>query len=356
MPADTLATPGATPFNGSAHETAGLAVPGAPDGLNNRPTQWIAVGIDGTGRGEKALAWAARRASRTGSGLALICVVSPKAQTRSASEEDKITWMDEIRAQADEDARNAGVLEADPAPVAAPTPLAIDMAQGILERLATEVRAILPEECPVRTQLLEGDVVTMLAGIAPEYSLLVMGSHHGRTMSDVVGGARGYRLSVATSTPVAVIPHDWDPVPVTNGIVVGVGHDDSAEAALAFGVEESLHTGKPLEIISSWGLPAALSKPAELMGGGVSPVGDVLAGNLTDLCSQLQQQHPGLTVSARPVEGPSPAKVLMDCAAGKSMLVIGSHGRSTLGRILFGSVGNAATAQMSVPVIIVPKA
>lgn len=64
--------------------------------------------------------------------------------------------------------------------------------------------------------------------------------------------------------PTVVVPCDWD---VTcagkSGVVVGVGPDNVSDAAVAFGVGEAIDSAQPLELVSAWGIPAWMSRPAE---------------------------------------------------------------------------------------------
>lgn len=140
-----------------------------------------------------------------------------------------------------------------------------------------------------------------------------------------------------------------------NGIVVGVGPDDFDEGAISFGVSEALATKQKLELISAWGLPAGISRTAEVMGGGLEPVGDQFQRKLDEYVSAIKAKHPTLEISGKTIEGPSPSRVLIAHGGKRRLLVLGTHARSALGRAVFGSVTHDVLLSPNIPTVVVPK-
>ncbi len=281
----------------------------------------ILVGIDGSVRGERALEWAARRAQRTADELTLISVVDVSAASEAGATPQMVR-------SATEDALKAA-----------------------LERLA--------KSCPnvsATSVIVEGKIVESLVDAATRHDMVVLGSHHGATIGEAIGGAKGLRVSVSISAPTVVVPSDWDPDAQGEGIVVGVGPDKVSERAIEFGVREALATGQELDLVSAWGLPPVLTRPAEVLGGGLGPVGEQFQRNLDQRVARLREQHPGLVVSGHAAEGPSPAQVLVRYSMAHRMLVMGTHSRTALGRALFGSVTHGALLNLNVPTVVVPQA
>ncbi len=282
----------------------------------------ILVGIDGSARGEKALAWAARYASRVeGAGLCLLSVVDVP-----------------------------GVSTPDDA---------VEQVRAACEKDLAELRAGLAAEfpaLPVETLVAQGHVVDALVEAAAGRNMVVLGSHQAKTLGRAVGGAKGLRVSVQVNVPTVVVPADWNPADQGTGVVCGVGPDQVSEAAVAFAVREALALGEDLELVSAWGLPPVLSKPAAAMGGGLAPVGIQFQRELDERARLLRDANPALQVQGRSVEGPSPAKTLIDESCGKRMLVLGTHSRDALGRALFGSVTHGVLLNLSVPTVVVPQA
>lgn len=280
----------------------------------------ILVGIDGTERGERALEWAARYGAREGAELTLIAVVDPAAARAYGI--DKQTG----------DAAIEGVLQEAKGRVLAKYP-------------ATEVD----------TMISVGKVVDCLVDAAEGCDMIVMGSHHGASVGETVGGAKGLRVSVSVGIPTAIIPCDWEQGSSNHRIVVGVGPDESSLNAIKFAVREAITDGEQLDLVSGWGLPAILTKPAEAMGGGLDPVGEQYQRNLEQLAAELRAENEELDVVAHAVEGSSPTRAILNYAKDSKLLVLGTHSRSTLGRTLFGSVTHSVLLNLCVPTVIVPQ-
>lgn len=280
----------------------------------------ILVGIDGTERGERALEWAARYGARECAALTLIAVVDPAAARAYGI--DKQTG----------DAAIEGVLQEAKGRVLAKYP-------------ATEVDAMISV----------GKVVDCLVDAAEGCDMIVMGSHHGASVGETVGGAKGLRVSVSVGIPTAIIPCDWEQGSSNHRIVVGVGPDESSINAIKFAVREAITDGEQLDLVSGWGLPAILTKPAEAMGGGLDPVGEQYQRNLEQLAAELRAENEELDVVAHAVEGSSPTRAILNYAKDSKLLVLGTHSRSTLGRTLFGSVTHSVLLNLCVPTVIVPQ-
>lgn len=280
----------------------------------------ILVGVDGTARGERAVEWASRYGAREKAQLTLISVVD--AEVARSYGIDKQTG----------DAVIQKVLDATK-----------DMALAKYPQLQID------------TKIVAGKIVDCLVDNSEDYDMIVMGSHHGATVGETVGGAKGLRVSVSVEIPTVVIPSDWEQDSDNHRIVTGVGPDDSSTAAIDFAVREALIDGEQLDLVSGWGLPALLTKPAEAMGGGLDPVGEQYQRNLDQLAERLRAENEGLDVAAHAVEGSSPTRAILNYAKDAKLLVLGTHSRSTLGRTLFGSVTHSVLNNLCVPTVIVPQ-
>ena len=280
----------------------------------------ILVGIDGTERGERALEWAARYGAREGASLTLIAVVDPAAARAYGI--DKQTG-------------DAAI-------------------EGVLQEAKDKALAKYPGT-EISTMISVGMVVDCLVDAAEGHDMVVMGSHHGASVGETVGGAKGLRVSVSVDVPTAVIPCDWEQDSANHRIVVGVGPDESSINAIKFAVREAVTDGEQLDLVSGWGLPAILTKPAEAMGGGLDPVGEQYQRNLEQLAAELREGNEGLDVVAHAVEGSSPTHAILNYAKDAKLLVLGTHSRSALGRTLFGSVTHSVLLNLCVPTVIVPQ-
>ena len=191
----------------------------------------ILVGVDGTRRGDRAVAWAARQAEREGASLALLSVIdSDMVRTFGVAS-------DAVR----------------------------DAVQSVLDETAQSVAAQHPD-LEIKTTIVEGEVVSSMANAANLHDMIVLGSHHGATIGETMGGAKGLRVSVLTKVPTVVVPADWDLDTENEGVMVGVGPDNVSENAIAFGVHQAEMLNQELVLVSAWGLPPLLTRPAEVMG------------------------------------------------------------------------------------------
>lgn len=280
----------------------------------------ILVGIDGSARGARALHWAARRASRGGANLELLSVIdSRKVKEAGASIED--------------------VQEAVEAN--------LDKARNFVAKRYPNVQ--------VEMRIAEGEVVENIVDASVGCDLIVLGSHHGISVGDTIGGAKPLRVAVSAAVPTAVIPADWAEDYDGEGVVVGIDPDGSTNQALDFSIAEAIATEQPLRLIMGWGLPAWISKPAEAMGGGLGPVGEQYQDRLDSLAAVLREEYEGLDVRGHAVEGSSPTRVLQGYAKTRGVLVLGTRSRAALGRALFGSVTHSTLLNLTIPTVIVPQ-
>ncbi len=163
------------------------------------------------------------------------------------------------------------------------------------------------------------------------------------------------RVAVSAAVPTAVIPADWAEAYDGEGVVVGIDPDGSTKQALDFSIAEAIATEQPLRLITGWGLPAWISKPAEAMGGGLGPVGEQYQVRLDSLAAVLREEYEGLDVRGHAVEGSSPTRVLQGYAKTRGVLVLGTRSRAVLGRALFRSVTHSTLLNLTIPTVIVPQ-
>ncbi len=281
----------------------------------------ILVGIDGSERGRRALDWAIQRATRDDANITMMAVIDSAI------------------------ANKAGV--------------DINILRETVEQALNVKRASAISEHPglaIESKVAVGNIVDALVDAANEHDMVVVGSHHGNTIGETIGGAKGLRISVSAKVPTVIIPADWDADSSAEGIVVGVGPDEAVNAnALEFGANEAVATGHPLELISAWGLPAWLERSAEAMGGGLGPVGEQRQAEIDASIERLSANHPDLQISGRSLEGSSPSRVLVEKSKGKALLVMGTNSRTALGRTLFGSVTHSVLLNLVIPTVIVPQ-
>ena len=142
-------------------------------------------------------------------------------------------------------------------------------------------------------------------------------------------------------------------------IVVGVDGSPDAQVAARWALAEAARRHADLDVVAGWHTPYL----AEAGGYGLMSVTpeDLMAGARYDAerCLEALEferqtaRRAGCGVNLRLIEGDA-GEMLVTESKGASMLVVGRHGRSTVGRVLLGSVGDYVVAHASCPVVIVP--
>lgn len=134
-------------------------------------------------------------------------------------------------------------------------------------------------------------------------------------------------------------------------IVVGIDGSESAEEALRWAIGQARLTGQPVEAVISWSVPVDFG----MGGAGVIATFDwegVAAATMEETVAKVVTAPDADRVSQRVVMG-HPAQVLLDAAAGASLLVVGSRGRGGFTGMLLGSVSQHVVARAACPVVVV---
>lgn len=138
-------------------------------------------------------------------------------------------------------------------------------------------------------------------------------------------------------------------------IVVGVDGSENAAAALAWAVEEGRRRGATVEAVHAWHEPVV----------GGTAAGLVPVPLDTDAFEQGSRQQLDEAVDAVVDDGTglelerllvhdSPARALLDRAAGADLLVVGRRGHGGFMGLLLGSVSQQIVWHAPCPVVVVP--
>ncbi len=262
----------------------------------------IVVGIDGTPRGEDAVAFATVLARMLGTGLLLAHIYSP-----------------------DETLADAHAL--------------LDPRRAAITGVAAEVTAY-SDTSPARG----------LARIAAARSadIIVVGSSHRAGIGLMVPGSTGERLVHDTGRPVVIVPRFWRPSHTGPLVRIGCGYDGSprSEVALATATELTRLGGGELEVVRAFW--------SSSLGG---PIGIAV---LADLESRAQAEVAD-AVHALPADVPAhttalvddPVHALVASSHELDVLVLGSRGKGPLNAAVTGSVSTHVIREAACPVLIV---
>ena len=143
--------------------------------------------------------------------------------------------------------------------------------------------------------------------------------------------------------------------PSTNHkIVVGVDGSASAQAALAWAVQQAELTGATVEAVIAWHYPIAFAgAPFAAIGSQMDvDFAGAAAQMLSAAISETADPTGSVKVSSTVREG-NAAQVLIDAAEGADLLVVGSRGHGGFTEALLGSVSQHCVHHARCPVVIV---
>ena len=137
------------------------------------------------------------------------------------------------------------------------------------------------------------------------------------------------------------------------GIVVGIDGSPSADAALAFALEEARLRTLPLRIVCAWEVPAI-----EYAGTAFAPAPDLAteaehrAEKVLERALETVGREPGVEIETVAAPG-HPPDVLVAQSEGATLLVVGTRGRGGFASLVLGSVSQAVAHRGRCPLTIV---
>lgn len=282
----------------------------------------VLVGVDGSPSSRVAVDWAARDAELRGVPLTLVRV----KPTASAGAWADMPISQEFWAAVDQSADD----------------LITEALGWVSDAIGTSPRV------EVRHQVVDGAVGPTLVDMSGDADLVVVGCRG-------LGGIPGLLLgSVSTALvnhahcPVAVI-HDEDPLlpnPTEAPVAVGVDGSPASERALAIAFDEASRRGVDLVAVHVWS-----DNTDQYVYGYQEDLGEWAQETLAERLAGWAERYPDVSVS-RVVEKERPAQRLLEQGAKAQLLVVGSHGRGAVGRLLLGSVSSAVVHGARLPVIV----
>ncbi|MFJ5558620.1 universal stress protein [Streptomyces sp. NPDC093250] len=290
-------------------------------------TRPITAGIDGTEESLAALNWAAREAVRRGLPLRVVHAWRFEAGGDAVDAGDRATQEQWVRDAVGEAART--------------------------------VRGRHPE-LALTTDVLEGDAVETLTGVAADAEMLVLGSRgHGRIMGFLVGSV-GQQVIVDARRPVVFVRAGDQPSNEAAGheIVVGQqGDPEDSAAALGFAFETASRRGATVRAVRAWALPPVFAySPASLQlldeAGGLEPYEQK---SLAAALAPWRERYPDVHVVEH-VEMGSAGQVLLSVAGAAQLMVVGRRARRTAVGARIGSVAHGVLHHADCPVAVVPPA
>ncbi|MDP7701247.1 universal stress protein [Mycobacterium sp. TY815] len=198
---------------------------------------------------------------------------------------------------------------------------------------------------PVSTELKCSPPVPTLVRLSENAELMVVGSHGRSAVGRGLLGSVSSAVIRRANCPVAVI-RDED-VRAGAPVVVGIDGSPASELATAIAFEEASRRGVELKAVHAWSDIEAVELPGLDWTIFKEDADRILAERLAG----WQEQFPDVTVH-RVVVCDRPARQLIKQAESAQLVVVGSHGRGSVGAMLLGSVSNAVVHSTRTPVIV----
>lgn len=289
------------------------------------PTGSIVVGIDGSGASDQALGWAIDQARLEHRPLTLAYGVAPNTVWLDQGGVDRSWVLESMRSD------GATLLEA---------------ARDTVEKKAPEL--------VVHLVLRMADPRVTLLDLSPEAAMIVLGSRGRGPVRSLLLGSVGLAVAQHASCPVVVLrPRKVGMV--HQGILVGVDGTDSSRATLEVAYRLASQRSLPLTVLHCfWDAGQT---------GGAADTEGVAAGErdteaqrlvLSEAVSGMGEKFPDVKVRLRLARG-LPDNCLVESSTKMDMVVVGSHPRSAVEGLVFGSVSRGVLEHAHCIVTVVPE-
>ena len=236
-----------------------------------------------------------------------------------------------------------------------------------LARLETQMKS---DGVPVEVVRAEGEPAIAIVDIAHDHhaDLIIMVTHAREGMSRLVHGSTTDRVLQASSVPVLLLKHGEQPDRVFSiqgrpRLLVPLDGSELAESVLLRAVSLASQMGASITLLRSLDLPDLTV--AGTRQGGLSPtdIGVIVPTERQHAMQYLQQmqervQAHGIPTAVLVTEGSAAEDIAgqakaLEQAGHSVMIVMATHGRTGMGRWLYGSVAGAVLHLADVPLLVV---
>jgi nucleotide-binding universal stress UspA family protein len=309
--------------------------------MTAKPGRPVVAGVDGSLSSYTAVDWAAAEAQRRRVPLRLVHVVE-----RSGDDHPPVSATD----APERGARGAS----------APVSVSLSVSDEITAEAAAYAHACVTD-LDVSAETVRGETVSRLVEESGRAAVVVVGNRGLGGLRSLLAGSVSVRTAAHARCPMVVVrPHlappanSDDPRHGVGRVVVGVGSSALSRAALEFAFEEAALRGVGLTAVHAWRYPISAST-GDLLLAAYERVDlrDEESELLTEALAPLRERYPEVPVQPVPAPAVSPSAALIHESDGAQLLVVGSHGRSTVATLLLGSVSHSAIHHAACPVAVI---
>jgi nucleotide-binding universal stress UspA family protein len=225
--------------------------------------------------------------------------------------------------------------------------------RNVYEQALLEATERLRSELPgfaIQSTMTWGVAAEQLVEASERADVLVLGSDKTGVVAGFVSGTLPLRVVAHSKCPVVVVPTGWTPGP--SGVVVGLALEPSDDVVVEFAAQEARTAGVELRLLHSLPIPTGLLASDVVAPFTYSELRDSARRVMKVVVDELGARYPDLSVSTSTSDA-SASRALADEGRSASLIVVGTHGRGLLRRIVLGSVSHDLLLNTSCPVAVV---
>jgi nucleotide-binding universal stress UspA family protein len=285
----------------------------------------IVVGIDGSPQSGSALEWAVTRARLGGEDLELVNSYSLAPAVdfygyHGLATSQPVDWF-------------------------------IEFSEQVLEAASARVRELAPHlTCTLTSRM--GHPAHVLAAAAEGAATVVVGRRGLGSAASALLGSVSNRLTIQAKCPVVVVGEGEHPT--TGPIVVGVDGSDFGTHALGYAIAEAAVRDTSVRAVNAYDVlhPAFRGDP-ELLARIRAEAEAEAAGTISRALDELQGTAPASVKVDEVAVERRPAEAILGHADDAQLIVVGTHGKGLVRRVLLGSVSRQVLNDADRPVAVV---
>lgn len=286
----------------------------------------VVVGTDGSQRANKAVEWAADRATARKLPLLVLYVVPelplPGRTAAAAQIHHGKDYVADYLANAQQ------------------------RVDAVVEQMRNKFEGL-----DVTGQVVQGNASFVLARASRDAEMVVVGARgEGAPLAVKLLGGTSDAVTSHAHGPVAVIGDDASYNP-QGPVVVGVDDSPAAKAAAKLAFDAAHLRGVPVIAVNAWDFGPYDAFNAEIWDQSMAEITQSLTEMVNDLLAEQKAAYPDVPVEIRVVRG-RPEVAVVDASKGAGLTVVGSRGRGGFAGLLLGSTSKHVLREAHSPVIV----
>lgn len=200
---------------------------------------------------------------------------------------------------------------------------------------------------PIGRKLVFAAPAAALLKMSDTAEMIVLGSNGRGVLARGLLGSVSSTVVRHANCPVAVVRDEELPDPHKAPVLLGTDGSPASELATEIAFDEASRRGVDLVAFHAWSDAAVV----DVFDIDWPPVEDEAERSLAESLAGWQERYPDVTVR-RLIAKDRAAQHLIDQSQTAQLVVVGSHGRGGLSRMVLGSVSNAVLHSVRVPIIV----